>query len=149
VAIKQKVATLLLCLLVVQAASAQSTVGCKTDVSYENRNQVDPSPLTLTKVWGIVEDNDKVRIPDVCLGLFTEEGDKLIAQTSTNKDGSFDFGSVSPGRYRLVARYDSFCTSNTPIRIARQAAKNRRGQKRIVIHMMPAAIDRCSYGDYR
>ena len=148
-ALPPRVAILFICLLVVQAAHAQSTGGCKTTVSYEDRNQVDPSPLTLTKASGIAEDNDKVRIPDVCLALFAEVGHKLIAQTSTNEDGYFDFGYVSPGRYRLVARYDSFCTSNTPVLIPRQATKNRRGQKRIVIHMMPAAIDRCSYGDYR
>lgn len=136
-------------LLVVQAAYAQHKDGCKTTVGYENRNQVDPSPLTLATVSGTVEDNDKVPIPDVCLGLFTEGEHKLIARTSTKEDGYFDFGTVSPGRYRLVARYDSFCTSNTPLLVARKATKKSRGQKRIVVHMMPAAIDRCSYSDYR
>lgn len=147
--IKQKVGVLFMCLLVAQIGYGQSKVSCKDTATYENRNQVDPSLLTVTKLSGVAEDKDKVPIPDVCLGLFTETEHKLVAQASTNEDGYFKFGSVSPGRYRLVARYDSFCTSNTTIRIVTHAPKNKQGAVRIVLHMMPAGTDLCSYGDYR
>lgn len=146
--IKQKVGVLFICTLVVQIGYAQSKVGCKDSATYENRNQVDPSLLTVTKLSGVAEDKDKVPIPDVCLGLFTGKEHKLVAQASTNADGYFRFGPVSPGHYRLVARYGTFCSSNTTIRVVSNAPKNK-GAVRIVLHMMPAGTDLCSYGDYR
>src|SRR5689334_4942340 len=94
---------------------------CNNPFIYENHNQVDYGPLTVSKISGrvLVESDSPPKEvgPDdeTCLGLFTEKKHKLIAVTVTDKDGHYDFGPVQPGRYRLIAKDNLFCPANVPI----------------------------------
>lgn len=79
------------------------------EISYRNRNQIDNRPYKTNKVYGKAMDEDKVVIPDVCIGIFTEVGHELIAQTKTDEEGNFVFDKLPSGKYRLVALYNGFC----------------------------------------
>jgi len=131
-----------------QVALAQRNDHCSTVLSYENKNQVDPKPLRLPFVSGTVEDEQGVFIPNACLGIFTEDGQKLVAQGTSDENGKFVFKSLPAGKYRLVAKFNPFCAANIPIEVTKNR-KGRRKQKEIVIYMKPAGIDSCSYGDYK
>lgn len=133
-------------------ANAQ-TPECKSPIEYGNRNQVDPKDSTVRRIFGSVisEIGDPAkRIGPVpaCLGLFTEKDHRLVASAVADEEGRFEFGSIPPGRFRLVVRdpLNLFCLANTPIEVV----KWRRGKERsLVIHMRPAGIDSCSYGDFK
>ena len=124
---------------------------CPSSTVYENHNQVDYGPLKVRAVLGTgeVEIGDKTQpgktVLGACLSLFTEKEHKLVSSTTADSDGHFNFAAVPVGRYRLVARADSFCTANIPIEVV----KSSRRKTRIVVHFRPASIDTCSYGEAR
>ena len=76
--------------------------------------------------------------------LFTETDHQLVASVTADSRGRFEFIHVKPGRYRLVARYDGFCTGNIPIEVVKP---HRRGE--IVIYFRSRGIDYCSDGEIR
>jgi hypothetical protein len=82
------------------------------------------------------------------LGLFTEKDHHLVVSVVADDQGRFKFSSVPSGRYRLVVRdpQNVFCVANMPLRIVRWPLRK---AKRLVIHMRPAGIDDCSYGDFK
>ena len=126
---------------------------CESPIEYGNRNQVDPKRSTVRSLSGraISEVDDRAKeigpLP-VCLGLFTENDHRLVASTVSDENGYFKFGSVPSGRYRLVVRdpQNSFCLANMPVHVVKWP---RGTTKRLVIHMRPAGIDVCSYGDFK
>ena len=122
---------------------------CRSPIEYENHNQVDYGPLSVRMVRGRALDKDRVSIPGVCLGLFSEKAHRLIAQTVTDQEGRFEFSAVTPGRYRLVGQYQGFCTANVPLRIVRWPRGGMVERRQIVLHMEPAAIDHCSFASYK
>jgi hypothetical protein len=109
---------------------------------YENHNQIDSKAVALRAVTGKAHDEQGVMIPNVSLGLFTEKDHRLVMITWSATDGAFQFASVTPGRYRLVAKYDGLCPANVPIRVTRLSSADRG----VDLHMMPRGIDTCSYG---
>ncbi len=130
-------------LMFVSPLSPQQPQGeCKPKITHENPNQIDPRPVTIAVISGIAQDKEQVGIPNVCLGLFL--GHRLISTAVTDQKGRFTFGQVNPGRYRLVARYEGFCTANLPVLVKPNAR-----HKRLVLHMQLSTIDSCSYGDYK
>jgi hypothetical protein len=135
--------------MLICGAFDQHESGCRPAMVYEDHNQVDPPPLTMARISGTVQDREQGPIPGACVGLFREADHKLVAQGVTDEKGHFDLGSTSPGRYRLVARYDSFCPPNTPIRLVRRGAGRRAAHTRVVVHMAPHGLDDCSYIGYR
>lgn len=136
-------------LFVSQITFAQSKTDCSTGVNYENKNQVDPKPLILTSISGTIEDEQGVSIPDACLGIFTEDGQKLVMQVTSDKNGKFAFDSMPTGKYRLIAKYSPFCTANIPIEVITKNRKGKSKGKKVVVHLKPSGIDSCSYGDYK
>jgi hypothetical protein len=132
--------------------SAQ-TPKCKSPIEYGNRNQVNPTRSTVRGLSGrvISEVGDPAReigpVP-ACLGLFTETDHRLVASAVANQEGRFRFGVVRSGRFRLVVRdpLNSFCLANMPLHVVKWP---RRKTKPLVIHMRPAGIDDCSYGDFK
>ena len=129
------------------------TPKCKSPIEYDNRNQVDPKHSTVRRILGhaISEAGDPAKgigpVP-VCLGLFTEKDHRLIASAVADEEGRFEFGPIPPGRFHLVVRdpLNLFCLANMPLEVV----KWRRGKERpLVIHMRPAGIDNCSYGDFK
>lgn len=109
---------------------------------YENHNQTDYRALALRMVTGKAHDEQGVPIPKVSLGLFTEKDHKLVTVVESAADGTFTFANVTPGLYRLVAKYDSFCPANVPIDVSPNASAGRG----VDLHMKPAGMDACSYG---
>jgi hypothetical protein len=145
-----KLLTLIFIILIVTPVSAQQKEEpCKTPITYENRNQIEYSPLPIQIVSGVAQDKDGARIPGVCLGLFTEKEHRLVATAVTDEEGNFQFNQVPPGRYRLVAKYSGFCPANTLLRLTRRASNKKMKTKTLVLHMETAKIDHCSYGDYK
>jgi hypothetical protein len=112
-------------------------------IVYENHNQVDYAALVLQTVVGKVHDEQQVPIPKAAFALFTEKTHQLVSFTESASDGSFAFGHVAPGLYRLVVKYEGFCSANIPISVTRHA----RSGGRLDVHMKPASLDSCSYGE--
>lgn len=104
---------------------------------------------SVNAVFGIAQDKDKVLVPNVCLGLFTEREHRLVESAVTDQEGRFNFGQVNPGRYRLVAKYEGFCTANVPVQIMRISSKLKPRRNLLVLHMQLAEIDSCSYVAYK
>lgn len=140
------------------APAQQKPEPCETSPKYESRNQVDPRPLSISTVSGrVIVEAGETRgaageggsVAGACLGLFTEEGHRLVAAAVADDAGRFTFGTVTPGYYRLVVRAGPLCVANVPLRVVR----NRHGAggktRQVVVHMRAAGYDICSYGDYK
>ena len=135
-------------------ACAQQTT-CKSPIEYGNRNQVNPKRSDVRRLSGrvIMEVGNPPNAKEIgpvpaCLGLFTEKDHRLVATAFADEEGRFKFGSIPSGRFRLVVRdpLNLFCLANMPL----QVVKWPRGKARpLVIHMRPAGIDDCSYGDFK
>jgi hypothetical protein len=122
---------------------------CPKQLEYVNRNQVDPLTISLRGVEGRAIDSSGAAIPNICVALFTEKEHRFVAQTVADENGYFRFGKIPKGRYRLVARvdYDYLCPVNIRIRRVNFPSGGIFRKTRLVLHMRPAAIDTCSYGD--
>ena len=133
--------------------SQEQTAACKSPIEYGNRNQVDPERSSVRGISGRViaevgRPAKEIGSVPACLGLFTEKDHRLISSVIADDEGRFKFSSVPSGRYRLVVRdpQNAFCVANMPLRVVRWP----RGKaKPLVIHMRPAGIDDCSYGDFK
>lgn len=149
----------LLILLFCSIAHAQdASSGCKSPVEYGNHNQVDPRPQAVRVVSGRVflqvgnlggELKDTVPVGEALVGLFTEAGHRLVAESEADGEGRFRLRDVPAGRYRLVVRDPTclLCVANVPLKVmhGRGRVKDTRGA--LVIHMRPGGIDDCSYGE--
>jgi len=111
--------------------------------AYENRNQIDYGPLRIGRASGVVTDSANVAIPTALILLFTEKDHTLITHSKSKEDGTFDLGQVRGGRYRLVVKFDGFCPANVPVDLKPRGHRS----AGVRVHMRPAAIDTCSYGD--
>ena len=132
-------------------AQEHHKITCPPAIEYGNRNQVTPASLKISTVKGRViaeggtAAKDAAPVP-ACLGLFREDDHQLVASTTADEKGRFEFESISAGLYRLVVRdpQNAFCVANVPLQIVR----SQRG-KPLVIHLRPSGVDTCSYGDLK
>lgn len=121
--------------------SAQRKVETCKVLKYKNKNQVNPSPLSLSTVSGrvIVEAGESTReigpVTEACLGLFAEKDHRLVATTVVDNKGRFTFDAVPAGKYRLVVRAAPLCVANVPLRIIRGKRGKEADGKHIVVHM--------------
>jgi len=129
----------------------QSENDCRNSV-YENHNQIDYKPLKLARVHGtgVIEIRDNIikpneTVPGACLSLFTRE-EKFVKSAKADRNGSFQFDDVAPGRYRLVARAPGFCTANIPILIVKASRKSKLQREEVVVHYRVTGVDTCSWG---
>jgi hypothetical protein len=113
-------------------------------VEYENHNQIDYGPLIVQEVKGTITDPQQAAMPKVCVAVFTEKEHKLIATTESDMDGKFSVQNLPPGRYRLIAKADSLCPANVPLRIVKP---QKRKLVELRVHMKPRGLDTCSYGE--
>ena len=143
-----KMASLLIVLLVCsgQMSTQQKPSACTPQIKYEDHNQLPPDILSVSIVSGRTIDPGGANVPNVCLGLFTEDDHHLVAEAVSDKDGKFNFKDVPEGCYRLVAQYSVFCTANVPIQVIKRVQKKDK-QRQIVLHM-DIGTDTCSYGTY-
>jgi len=114
--------------------------GCK-NLSYENRNQADYGPLHVAAVRGVAKDAQGIVIPKTCIGIFTEEGHKLVATTQTDNKGRFDLNDIPDGAYRLIAKYDGFSTANAKLRIEPRS----HSKKSLTVQMRLSGLDAHSF----
>lgn len=154
--IKLFLTSLVIALLGLTAPAQQKSEPCKMS-NYVNRNQLDPRPLSVTKLLGRVmvevgelggSTRETGPASGACLGLFTEREHQLVAIVSADKEGRFAFDAVPEGEYRLIVRADPLCLANVPLRVVRSQRGGTR-KKQVVVHMRAAGIDTCSYADYR
>jgi hypothetical protein len=150
--------SLVVALLGLSASAQQQSESCEMPFDYENRNQVDPKPLSIEIVSGrvIVESEELDRtmkergpVPGACLGLFTEEDHRLVATAVADDEGRFTFSTVPSGNYRLLVRATPLCVANIRVRVVRSKRGTENERKQIVVHMQAAWYDSCSYGDYK
>jgi len=120
-------------------------------IDYVNHNQIDPKPIVIRQVSGIVVEElgssaKQLRSIPAILGLFKENDHKLVSKVAAENEGLFIFGSIRPGEYRLVIRdkQSAFCDANVPLKVV---SWPRGSKKMLVIHMRPRGIDVCSYGE--
>jgi len=134
------------------AHTQERSATCKSPPEYGNRNQVDPKRSTVRGLSGriISEVGDPAKemgpVP-ACVGLFTEQGHRLVASVVADEDGRFRFAAIPSGRFRLIVRdpLNVFCLANMPLRIVSSRGKG----TPLVIHMRASGIDICSYGAFK
>lgn len=138
------------------SVQAQQSKPCNITMVYDNHNQVDPSRFSVTRVSGLVISEvgrDQAKeigpLPGACVGLFTEQDHRLVATTVTDQEGRFQFSTISSGEYRLVVQAKPLCLANLPLRVLRHSHSAASKQRHLIIHMRPAGIDDCSYGEYK
>ena len=141
-------ALIYLVLLFCTASGQQAPDVCGTQMTYENHNQVDPVPLSVRAVSGRAVDMDGVRIPRVCIGVFTNQG-KLVSTTMTDDEGLFQITRLSQGVYRLVAKFNGFCVTNVPLEVVRWPRGGILVRRSVVLHLQPVRMHHCGYGDYK
>lgn len=145
--------TLLLLLAVLLIVAKEPAFGqvdnCGKQVTYENRNQADPTAIKLGEVSGIAVDKDGVVIPDVCIAIFTEESRLLVSTTTTDRDGKFKIDRLLKGDYRLVAKYAGFCTANISFKLNPRPLQKAKRSKQLVVQLRLKGLDECSFVEYK
>jgi len=141
------------------SASAQKEIEpCKSEIKYENKNQIDPRPLSVGRVSGrmFIEvgklggaTREIGPVTKACLGLFTEKEHRLVATVVADDNGRFAFGTVPAGKYRLVVLAEPLCVANVALHVTRSSRSKGDKGKQLVIHMRAAGYDTCSYADYK
>lgn len=117
---------------------------CDTSMAYENRNQIESKPIKLHALSGLASDDQGIPIPNICLGVFSDNTHRIVAVTKTSEDGRFSFDKIGTGQYRLVAKHPLLCTANVSLVLSHPSTKPKRDLR---LHMRPSGIDRCSYGE--
>jgi hypothetical protein len=114
---------------------------------------LDAKPLVLARIQGrtvIQTISGEVRageIPQgICLSLFTADSHRYVRTATTDDKGHFDFGPVSPGSYRLIARASGFCTGNIAVKVTRPSPM--RHKPGIIVYFQLARLDVCTGADY-
>jgi hypothetical protein len=127
---------------------------CPEAKIYVNRNQIDYGPLRLPHIKGkgVVNRDSKFAgqpVGGACLSLFTENTHKWIETQIADSEGKFIFGSIKPGRYRLIARGPSLCPANIPLIIIKPNHSQITHSMQLLISFIADAIylDKCSFGE--
>jgi len=130
---------------VVYAGAQKMPKEC-SGMKYEHRNMIDPLPLLVKTVAGIIiDDSDKSLVSNICVAVFEEGSKKLVKVVYLDVKNNFRLSNLPEGSYRVVVKdvVGFFCPANIPVKIDRKISH----KKRIVVHMQPSAIDVCSFGE--
>jgi len=124
---------------------------CPEAMVYENWNRVDYGPIKVSHIHGqAILDYDGMHpgspVAHACLSLFSEKGHKWVIAILADDEGKFSLGSVSPGRYRLVARSPGLCSANVPIILIESMNKNPKESGRLLIHFTYKGHEGRSFG---
>ena len=78
------------------------------------------SPLALSgqSIVGKVVDVIPLPLPNAPVGLLPVEGDRVAQSTHTDANGTFQFLSVEPGEYVIIARTGGFQSRVLPVRVS-------------------------------
>jgi hypothetical protein len=55
---------------------------------YENHNQIDYGPLIVQEVEGTITDPQRVAVPKVCVGIFTQKEHNVVATAETDAEAN-------------------------------------------------------------
>ena len=116
---------------------------CKQPIPYvgeELTPQLGYKPVSARVVSGQVLDEREVEMPQVCLGLFTEQNHNLVASAVTDEEGRFQFGNIPTGKYRLVVRVSGFYVADIPVRVLTGSRSKSKGSKPIIVYMQLPAV---------
>jgi hypothetical protein len=130
----------------------QNNAECST--VYENHNQIDYGPLKVAFIEGTsaiqvgppvkgAAESGESGVPGACFVLFTEKDHKLVTSVKADSKGRFELRDVGPGRYRLVARAEGFCTANIPLEVVKSSGR----PAEIRVYFRFPGIDVCSTGE--
>lgn len=140
--------------MLVSSANAQNgSLPCQSPSQDVSENDFVPlqiyRTLSVRQVSGYAIDPQFVRMPQVCLGIFSLTNKRLVASGLTDEEGRFELRDIPVGKYRLVARANGFCLAIVPLRVVRYPRGGILRRRRLVLHMELPALDVCSYGSYR
>jgi hypothetical protein len=116
-------------------------------LEYQDQNQVDYGPLKVRRVEGSARDMQSTPVPGTCIGIFTEPDNRLVTSVETDGEGRFALGNVSPGRYRLVAKYSNLGIANAILEVADWPSGGILTNRGLVVHLRPRGTDTGSYVD--
>jgi hypothetical protein len=90
---------------------------------------------------------DAHAVGGLCLALFNERNRKLLAQASTDEKGQFEFASVSPGKYTLIAfvKEDALHRLVVPLSLYERGGRNSRKPQRLLLRMRLKEDSRASF----
>jgi hypothetical protein len=111
---------------------------CEQPIHYDAeglRPQLGHKPVSVRSVAGKLMDMSKVPMPEICIGLFTDEDHKLVASTVTGEDGRFDFSDVPRGKYRLLARVHGYYVAEIRVQVVGRPGGGILRRERITIGM--------------
>jgi hypothetical protein len=109
------------------------------------------NPLVVNRLWGkaVIQGNNGHEEPIedphyTCMSVYITESRSLVASTTIDQKGWFDFGAVPPGNYRLLVRNVGLAVGDIPIRITRSPFHKRR----IIVQFRIGGIDESSCARY-
>jgi hypothetical protein len=79
------------------------------------------------------------------MAVFTEPGHLLVSTAETDENGAFTLGHITPGNYRLVAKYDHFGVANVLLTVAPWPLGGIFHRRSLIVHLIPRSIDTTSY----
>ena len=123
------------------AATADDVKPCDSTVRFADHNMVDYS-VNVRAIRGAIVDSTGTPAYKGCVTLFASDRSTLLRSTVANEDGKFELEHVKPGSYWLVVRdgQRAFCPSATHVKLRRYARASK-----LLVHLIPAGIDTCSY----
>jgi len=134
-------------------AVAQQSTACNQPIKDVSETDFVPMQvyrtLAVRRVAGYAVDPNDVRMPTVCIGVFSPTDKRLVASAVADNDGRFQLPAIPPGKYRLVARAGGFCIAIVPLKIVSWPGGGMLKRRHLVLHMRLSALDVCSYGGYR
>ena len=125
------------------ANAQQQPAPCKQPIPYvgeELTPQLGYKPVSVRVVSGQVLDESEAEMPQVCLGLFTEQNHNLVASAVTDDEGRFQFGGIPAGKYRLVVRVSGFYVADVPVRVLNGSRGRAKRSKPIIVYMQLPSV---------
>lgn len=123
---KKRIYSLLILVIIVSLWFPIYAQDCEK-MTYANDNQIDTGDVIIvTSVKGTAMDIVNDMVPDVCVGIFSIDKHELLAVTSTDAKGYFEFKNLKDGTYRIVAKLDFFSAANNRIRIDSQNSSKKK-----------------------
>ena len=130
-----------LLLTLVHSVRASDRRPCDSTVQYSNKNMIDYK-VKSRHLRGRVVDGTGLPMPKACVAIFNTDHSKVVRTVESAEDGSFAIADVPSGNYWLVVRDQqrAFCPATAKLEIGHLKLKNK-----ILVMMMPSAIDTCSF----
>lgn len=120
------------------AVAQQSGENCQKQLEYLFNLTSRQPKVSLRGVQGRAVDFKGTTISSLCILLITEDEQKFVAQTITDKNGNFRFGRIPKGEYRLLARVqnlDGASPINLHIKQKYESSGNSFNRKKLVLHL--------------